>query len=202
LGFHSSRGGLYRIWVINADGSEPEVLTEGSERGLAFAAWSPDGTRILASQPVTYEAVIIDAGPPPRRPPEALPRWTEGPFLPESWSPDGRLIAGAGPNGGIVIYSASERTYRRVSETGTLPQWLADSRRLIYNDGTIMRVLDVYDGSTRPVTTPIAGGWASGDPSRPLVGWSFTSDGRTAFRSLLSFESDIWVASLEASPRP
>jgi Tol biopolymer transport system component len=202
LAFHSSRGGLYQIWVINADGSELAPLTEDSERGLAFPVWSPDGTQLVGYRPVTYEGFIVDAGPPPRRPLAPLPRWDGGEFVPEYWSPDGRLIVGARPSGGIVVYSTAERTYRRLSDTGTNPQWLTDSRRVIYNDGAVMRVVDVQDGGRRTVATPRAGDWASGDPSRPLVGWTFASDGRMAYRSLLTFESDIWVVSLGVLARP
>ena len=198
LAFHSSRdGGLYRIWVVNADGSEPQPLTEGAERGWAMGAWSPEGQRIVAYEPVTYNTFLIDPRSASQRAaPELLPRWDGGDFEPESWSPDGRWILGQEPLGGVVAYSVEQRSYRQLSAVGSAPQWLAGSRRVLFNRGTEMVVFDIMDGTTRTISAPRVGGWATGDPSRPLIGWVLTPDGRAAYRSILSFESDLWFVDL------
>jgi eukaryotic-like serine/threonine-protein kinase len=198
LAFHSSRdGGLYRIWVVNADGSELRPLTEGTERGWSMGAWSPDGNRIVAYEPITYDAFVIDARPSLSRSSlERLPRWDGGEFMPQAWSPDGRWIAGQTPQGGIVAYSVERRSYQSLSATGSSAQWLVDSRRVLFNRGSEMVVVDIVNGTTRSVTPPPAGAWASGDRSRPLEGWVLTSDGGTAYRSMLSFESDLWVVAI------
>ena len=37
-------GGLRQVWIMNADGSQPEQLTS---EGGSHPSWSPDGTRIV-----------------------------------------------------------------------------------------------------------------------------------------------------------
>jgi Tol biopolymer transport system component len=156
IAFHSSRdGGQYRIWVVNLDGSELQPLTEGSTYGWAMGAWAPDGTRLVATEPVTYENSVIDArSVTPRQAPQRLPDWESGPFDAESWSPDGRWIAGYHSQGGLVLYSVEHKTYRRLTQTGTTAQWLADGRRVFFYDGGAMRIVDITDGSTRSITAP------------------------------------------------
>lgn len=40
---------LYQIWVMNADGTNPHVITNGMPglSGVEYPAWSPDGTKIV-----------------------------------------------------------------------------------------------------------------------------------------------------------
>src|SRR5207248_10587357 len=43
IAFHTL-GGIFKIWTMNADGSNLVQLTNGDDRG---ACWSPDGTKIV-----------------------------------------------------------------------------------------------------------------------------------------------------------
>ena len=45
LAFSSDRGGTMDIWIMNADGSDPHVLTDGTGANT-LPAWSHDGSRI------------------------------------------------------------------------------------------------------------------------------------------------------------
>lgn len=51
LAFISDRSGSENLWVMNADGTEPEKLTSLGDRfELASPAWSPAGTHIIVSK--------------------------------------------------------------------------------------------------------------------------------------------------------
>jgi tRNA A-37 threonylcarbamoyl transferase component Bud32 len=79
----------YQIYTMNADGSDPSMLTTRTDRNAKSASWSPDGRRIAFHS--YCELVVIDADG---------ASWTvlveRGedlcPDFP-TWSPDGRRIA-------------------------------------------------------------------------------------------------------------
>jgi eukaryotic-like serine/threonine-protein kinase len=140
IAFYSNRGGNYEIWTMARDGSGLRQLTRDPERRNArYPIWSPDGSQLLYSLPgVTGRIVAADAEPgkPPLR---ELPPFSPEPngFEPLDWSADGRSIAGmlvspAGERGGIAIHDLEQGVYRTLVDFGTWPQWLPDSRRLVF----------------------------------------------------------------------
>ena len=49
VAFVSDRGGQRSIWVVNADGGTPYMVTRAQV--LDTISWSPDGTRLVYSAP-------------------------------------------------------------------------------------------------------------------------------------------------------
>jgi Tol biopolymer transport system component/imidazolonepropionase-like amidohydrolase len=48
--FVSDRSGAENLWTMNADGSDPKAVSEGTEQSFASPAWTPDGQFIIASK--------------------------------------------------------------------------------------------------------------------------------------------------------
>jgi hypothetical protein len=115
-----------------------------------FPLWAPDGSRIVAQG--REQAPMFDLTRPLADRMTPLPPLGNGrTFLPSSWSPDGRALAGSACvapctvrapqskldlNGahGLFIHSLGTHTYREVRGHGTEPLWLNDGQRLLSRD--------------------------------------------------------------------
>jgi len=88
-----------------------------------------------------------------------------------------------------VTYSLRTRTYDRLTDYGEFPEWLPDSRRLIFaSEGKHFFVADTVTKQVRKVFTA----------ARDVVGPPrLTRDGRTAYFSRRITESDIWLLTLQ-----
>jgi eukaryotic-like serine/threonine-protein kinase len=195
LVFFSDRTGQPQLWKISRDGGELQQLTEESG---AYPTVSPDGTRIA-----TVTNMDGPGGPDgvwvfdPNRPwktqkPEKLPpmRDPPGAFVVNSWSPDNQRLAGQlnVTGSGILTYSFATRTYERLTDFGEWPVWLPDSRRLLFvSHGKTFHVVDSQTKQVRPVFSV----------TRDVIGPPrLTRDGRTAYFSRRTTESDIWMVTL------
>jgi Tol biopolymer transport system component len=112
-------------------------------------------------------------------------------FAPNSWSPDGKRLAGQ--NGfttlGIFVYSADTRTVERVLDFGEWPVWLPDSRRILFvSRGREFHILDTSTKTTKRIFSAVRD--TLGPPR-------LTRDGQVAFFSRRVTEADIWIATLE-----
>jgi len=111
-------------------------------------------------------------------------------FSPNSWSPDGKWIAGQ--NGfttpGILLYSVGSHTYDRILDVGEWPVWLPDSRHLLYvSKGREYHILDTRTRTDRVIYSRL----------RDTLGAPrLTPDGRSIFFSRRVTESDVWIARL------
>jgi len=83
----------------------------------------------------------------------------------------------------------STRQYDRLTDYGEFPEWLPDSRRLIFaSEGKHFFIIDVDTREVRKVFTS----------TRDVVGPPrLTRDGRTAYFSRRITESDIWLLTIE-----
>lgn len=138
-----------------------------------------------------------------------LPPWDGGDggayFSPVSWSPNGKFLAGdIGsqadlPNEeGITVYSFENGTYERFTESGVLPVWLNDNRRLLFTAGgdatAQIHLLDLETGEHREVLSnevlPIAPDLIAMTPTP-------SPDNRDLYFVRLHLESDIWMLTFE-----
>ncbi len=193
----SDRSGRLQIWEIRVDGSELRQVSGTVGEG-GVAAWSPDGTRLAfttgASDPESpagnaciLEAHSTDAAVvrlPPAPPPDSR-------FVPNSWSVDGRWIAGQNwySRLGFSVYDLETQTYDRLSEFGEWPVWFPDSRRLLFVSGG--REFHIVDMSTRVTKLVFSVLRDTLGPPR------LTRDGREAYFSRRVTESDVWVFTLQ-----
>lgn len=187
------RGGHWNIWTINAHGSGVRQVTNFRDARLPlFPAWSPDGRMSVSLS--TGEAFIFDpAAGWDERNLQFFPPLGERHFIPWSWSPDGRAVAGwyAGQGGGIVIYSVEKQTYEGITTFGSTPAWLSDNRRLIFAFQNRLFLVDRERKAANELISfegriqMAAGG-----------GFSVTKDGRTIYATPVVRDGDIWMATL------
>ena len=187
--FYSNRGGKYDAWQIRADGSGLTRLTRIG--GAVYnPIWSPDGRR-LAFNLDYAEGATVDLRVPleQRRPQRLGPPGRPSPFAPDSWSPDGRWLAGYTSEDGFSIYSLETRTFRRMVEHGFGASWLGDSRSLLYLEQESLKRIDVETRQPRELLA------APPDSSFQRVRAS--RDGRNLFLVRDVDEGDLWMVTLK-----
>ena len=116
-------------------------------------------------------------------------------FSAESWSPDGKLIAGSmldssgAPRTAGVLDLATNRV--RVIEVpgpkyqygSAVAGWLPDSQRFLFASGVGLAVVDSSAGTWTPVPVPLTGG------SR----YRLTPNGRSLMMERSVLDADIWL---------
>jgi Tol biopolymer transport system component len=196
IAFHSDRSGVYRIWTIHPDGSSLELLREasvGTETWLPV--WSPNGSRMAFLSDLGLHIAQLGKSS-EEHSPELLPPLGEAGerFQVSSWSPDGKWLAGGvrtGHAAGIAIYNLASQQYRRLTDSGAVPVWLSDSRRLLYRDSGRIFLVDSGTGSTREVLSISA--------DSVLGQLTISHDNRWIYFSVYSSEADIWMLTLDES---
>jgi Tol biopolymer transport system component len=195
IAFQSSRGGKFDIWVINPDGSGLERLTYASAPAVYFPVWSPNGKRLVYTLPDSNPFIMevakawTDQSPTP----VIAPRELTARFEVWSWSADGRYLAGelrksdATPYG-LAIYSLESGKLERLTDLGLRPAWLSDSRRLVYQNGERIYLIDTRVGKPRELLS-IA-------PYRADI-ITVSRDDRLIYFDATVSEADIWLATLE-----
>jgi hypothetical protein len=128
--------GTFDLVIADADGSRPEVY--GGD--FPWASWGPEGRRLARLRPRGVEIVDLARKTVTRR----IPR--QGIVSQLVWSPDGKWFAGTanglGPFWSIGRLSLRTGQINAVSETdryNCTPDWLPDSRRVLYARGIIPR---------------------------------------------------------------
>jgi Tol biopolymer transport system component/serine/threonine protein kinase len=194
--FFSDRGGTYALWWIRPDGSGLDQISAAGPDGFIEPRWSPDGKKVVAYTTRAIRAATFDlTGPLPAKPAylHELPRAT-GVFYVNSWSGDGKRLAGTiirpdGSMNGIATYTFEGERFEVISETGAYPQWLGDSRTLLF--GLDRQFLADADSKTVRPIGPLPGI----DPA-----FRFLPDTRSNYVYYASRpnEGDIWM--LERTP--
>ena len=194
LVFFSDRSGTYDAWIVNVDGSGLIPFTRSTTGNVKTAIWSPDVATIAAVD-MSGRPLLI---PFPRSADDPLPG--PGPlpgkdlkFVPYSWSPDSRKLAGwlVQPDGsynGIVVFEVERKTYRRVTETGWIAAFMRDGRRVAYLDGNVLKIVDTETGRTLEIL--------KGDSRRTIDAFGLSRDDRTLYVSWASTQADLWLMDL------
>jgi Tol biopolymer transport system component len=134
VAFISDRDGSSDVWAINADGSGLTQLS--SDLGLTTTpiAWSPDGTRFLASALDVRDSGalwVLEAGQPQRR----ISRvWPQG-VTQAAWSHDGREIAYVAMNL-LTVTTTDGRQVLAPDETVDWFAWSARGPLALHTRGT------------------------------------------------------------------
>jgi Tol biopolymer transport system component len=185
------------MWWIRPDGSGLEQLTTTTGNSTFYPHIMPDGSRMLFMS--DSNVVQTDLSRPfEEREYASLPMMSDSDvrFVLSSVSPDGEWLAGHrmrsddSPIPGIVIYSMERQEYSVITDRGTSPLWLSDSRRLIFYASGQLHLLDRTTGRMQDLGLPHEH-WTVGE------GYSISADNRVLYYSRADVESDIWQATLQ-----
>ena len=146
-----SRDGNPELYIASANGSGARRLTR--TRGVESSpSWSPNGSEIIYSSderggPQLYR--IGASGGAGRLVPTGYGYCTE-----PSWSPDGTKVAFTARQGGFNIALLDLNSgASRILAQGQDPAFGANSRHIIYSDGSSIILLDTIKGRRTPVIT-------------------------------------------------
>jgi Tol biopolymer transport system component len=196
LAVYSNRRGRFQIWSINVDGSGMRQISDEASGSVLRAVWSPDGARLAGSHEDGSTFILsllkgesVRPIPAPADPAESFDVWT--------WSPDGEWLAGhrksrkTGNYEGIAVYSLKTGKFQNLTDSGTSPVWLKDSRRFLFvKDGV---KISVFDLQTRQITDVF--------DARPNVVESLSQlskDNNTIVFTVQQREADIWLINRES----
>jgi Tol biopolymer transport system component len=167
--------GTHELMIADADGANAMSLG----RGFAWASWGPDSKTIATLAPRGIRFVDVATGKVIR----TLPR--SGIIEQLVWSPDGRALVGTanglGPYWNIGALAADGGSkIAAVSETeryNCTPDWMPDSRRLIYARGTIP---EKNERAQLWIAAPDGGGrrMLYAESGRHIYGGAASPDGR------------------------
>jgi Tol biopolymer transport system component len=196
ISFYSDRSGAYEAWTISPDGSGLTQLTF-TGGGLAYPFWSPDGAR-LGYNRNRESCSIIEVGTSWKdQTPQHLPLPNDsrlGPFWAISWSPNGRKLGGwsgtSYEHPGVVVYSFDTGSFERLTEFGSNPVWLKDSRRLLFTFQGKLYLVNSETKKVHEIPLPLS------SPSR-FDGYGFSADNRMIYYGLTTKEADVWLVSME-----
>jgi Tol biopolymer transport system component len=193
IAFFSTRSGDWEIWSTDADGGESRQITNLGGQNVAWPVWSADGKRLAYTVFGVNTYFLETAKPWAAQTPEKLPAFP-GPgqlFNGWAWSPDGSMLAGfLNRDDGIALYSIASRTFRRLTDHGSDPVWLSDSRRLLFHDDGRIHLVDSQSGNAHEVLSILPEEVAR-------RGFAVGPDDRRIYFSVSSTEADVWLVEFE-----
>jgi Tol biopolymer transport system component/predicted Ser/Thr protein kinase len=193
LAFFSTSSGDWEIWTVDVEGTGLHQVTDLGGQNVAWPVWSPDG-RHLAYSEFGVNTYVMDLTKPwTAQVPDKLPPFPgrKELFNGWAWSPDNRKLAGfLNSDDGVATYSPASRDYRRLTQHGSDPVWLSDSRRLLFLDHGKIHMVDSESGNRHEILSL---------PSEEIErrGFCLSPDDRRIYFSVSSTEADVWLIQFE-----
>jgi eukaryotic-like serine/threonine-protein kinase len=193
--FYSNRSGKYEAWSVDVADGRLEQLSHIPNAAVTDPLWSPDGKRIACSLGSSQAGLLDLTLPLGKRLVGVLPRLPGGEvFVPISWSPDGRWLAGsvqrpdAVPLPGLVLHDLATRRYRRLTAGGAEPVWLSGGRLLYIDEGNV-RTVDIATGKSQEVLAAL--------PYSFYRSLSADQRGGVLYAVRETDQGDIWMLTLQ-----
>jgi Tol biopolymer transport system component len=200
LVFYSDRSGKYEIWKIGIDGSNLRQLST-TNRQFVLPMWFPDGHKIVFSSMTAqgYWTGILEIDSTSTDKINFLPTLNEKGvgFFVSSISPNGKSLAGMGEyvvSGGLTglyIYSLADKSYTKLSNTGTDPLWFNNSKKLLFFDRGKFYVMDIKSGKSRLIYN-INGEFTAGDEM-----FALSPDNKSIYYIKEEKDANIWMGYLK-----
>jgi len=90
---------------------------------------------------------------------------------------------------GLFVYSFAKQTYRQLTEFGSFPVWLNDSRHVLTREGSNLFLVDTVDATAQKLY--------SVSLPNTIGSHSISKDNRKIYYTNVSSEADIWVLPLK-----
>ncbi|CAN5859012.1 hypothetical protein BH20ACI4_BH20ACI4_13130 [soil metagenome] len=202
IAFASDRSGKYQIWMINADGTNLRQITFTEKTGATAPIFSPDGLQIAFSEinGKNLSPFFLDLSktweqqtPVPLQP---MPNY-KGSYQVRDWSNDGKklLLLMFGDDSdqeqGIVVYDFETKTYEKMTDSGSYPVWLADSRHFMFDNQYSLIVFDTQTKQSKEIYKI---------PSYQLQHADLSPDNRLIYFRYLQVDADVWMMDTSQSP--
>ena len=201
IAFMSNRDGASQVWSIRPDGSGLRRLTATKTGAGFYSDWSRDGSKLIfhgLESPDDSKMFVFDPRVEwTRQTPRIISNLLEAgvQFLESSWSPDAQQLVGTAATvgkakGALVIYSFRTGRFTRLYDSQAVNEafWLNDGRRLLFDEGSKLRLIDSQTRSIRDLV--------SFAPDTLLL-CSLSRDNRTAYITRRVSQADIWLMTLK-----
>jgi Tol biopolymer transport system component len=195
ISFMSGRSGEWELWSVRTDGSNLRQMTD-LRSDLSVAVWSADGRQMMSSastRPPTglwiFDASTMATGETAKFFKNPLPQ----PFSAESWSPDGKLVAGSLLDTGgnprtLAVWEVATGTVRSLNvllpvtnDYFAVAGWLPDSQRFLARSGKTLALVDSTTGRWTAV------GVSDGTK------YGLAKAGRTLMVERQTLDADVWL---------
>jgi Tol biopolymer transport system component len=201
IAFYSERDGNAEIYVMNADGSDVQRLTN-SPADEGYPAWSPDGRTITfdSDRDGDFEIYAMNADG------TNVQALTEHPArdVSATWAPDGsHVVFMSDRDGGFDVYKARpaaaanggnqlvEATRVTTTRTSWFPVYSPDGSHLAFHVGRDVHVMPAAGGAlTRLTTDPANGMYPTWSPDGTRIAFMSWRNGRTELFTMNADGSD------------
>jgi Tol biopolymer transport system component len=198
IGFMSGRSGEWELWSVRTDGSDLRQMTD-LKADLSIAVWSADGKQAMSSastRPPSGVWIFDASTMATRQTAKFFKNPLPQPFSAESWSPDGKLIAGSlldvgGNPRTVAVWEVSTGTVRPLNVPlpafveFTVAGWFPDSRRLLVRSGNGLALVDSATGTWTAVSVP------SGSK------YYLAGAGRALMVERATVDADVWLMEIK-----